>query len=124
MRAKDLASLRVGPEMALLLRYRSSMTRKFESCRCSASHQGHFRPNAASIDIFRSSYALHHKPGSFIPTHLPVESARIILKDGDHLPMTLSELAAAIGAELAGDPTLQVDSASTLEEARPGQVSF
>ena len=38
--------------------------------------------------------------------------------------MTLSELAAAIGAELAGDPTLQVDSASTLEEARPGQVSF
>ena len=38
--------------------------------------------------------------------------------------ITLSELAAAIGAELVGDGSLQIDSASTLEAARPGQVSF
>jgi UDP-3-O-[3-hydroxymyristoyl] glucosamine N-acyltransferase len=38
--------------------------------------------------------------------------------------ITLSELAAAIGAELVGDGSIQVGSANTLEAARPGQVSF
>jgi len=38
--------------------------------------------------------------------------------------MTLSELAAAIGAELVGDGSLLIDSANTLEAARAGQVSF
>lgn len=38
--------------------------------------------------------------------------------------MTLSELAERIGAEAVGDPALVIDSASTLDEARNGQVSF
>jgi UDP-3-O-[3-hydroxymyristoyl] glucosamine N-acyltransferase len=38
--------------------------------------------------------------------------------------MTLTELAAAIGADLAGDGTVVVSSAATLEEAQPGQVTF
>jgi UDP-3-O-[3-hydroxymyristoyl] glucosamine N-acyltransferase len=38
--------------------------------------------------------------------------------------MTLKELAAAIGADLAGDGTVVVSSAATLEEAQPGQVTF
>lgn len=38
--------------------------------------------------------------------------------------MTLAELAAAIGAELIGDGSQQIDSANTLEAARHGQVSF
>ena len=38
--------------------------------------------------------------------------------------MKLSELAAAIGAELVGDGAIQVDSANTLEAAGPGQMSF
>ncbi len=40
------------------------------------------------------------------------------------MTITLSELAAAISAELVGDGSLQIDSANTLEAARPGQVSF
>lgn len=38
--------------------------------------------------------------------------------------MKLKELAAAIEAELTGDPEAAVHSASTLEDAGPGQVSF
>lgn len=38
--------------------------------------------------------------------------------------MTLSELAAAIGAEVAGDGTAQVNSVAPLEDAAAGQVSF
>lgn len=40
------------------------------------------------------------------------------------MALTLKELAADIGAELVGDPSLSVTSASTLENARPGQVTF
>jgi UDP-3-O-[3-hydroxymyristoyl] glucosamine N-acyltransferase len=38
--------------------------------------------------------------------------------------ITLAELATAIGAELAGDGSIEIDSAGTLETARPGQISF
>jgi UDP-3-O-[3-hydroxymyristoyl] glucosamine N-acyltransferase len=38
--------------------------------------------------------------------------------------LTLKELAALTGAELVGDPNLTVTSASTLEDAEPGQISF
>jgi UDP-3-O-[3-hydroxymyristoyl] glucosamine N-acyltransferase len=38
--------------------------------------------------------------------------------------MTISELAAQIGAEVVGDGSITIDSAATLEQARPGQVSF
>src|SRR2546421_5449606 len=39
--------------------------------------------------------------------------------------ITLKELAAEIGAEMAGtDPELRVSSVNTLEDAGPGQVSF
>src|SRR5581483_4229566 len=40
--------------------------------------------------------------------------------------MTLKELAAAVGAEVGGggDAEGRVNSVATLEEARPGQVSF
>ena len=38
--------------------------------------------------------------------------------------MTVSELAAAIGAEVVGDGSAQVTSAATLDAAQPGQVSF
>jgi UDP-3-O-[3-hydroxymyristoyl] glucosamine N-acyltransferase len=38
--------------------------------------------------------------------------------------LTLKELAAAIGAELVGDAGTVIDSASSLEDARAGQVSF
>jgi len=37
---------------------------------------------------------------------------------------TVSELAAKIGATVAGDGSAQVNSCSTLEEAAPGQISF
>ena len=41
------------------------------------------------------------------------------------MSITLQELAAEIGAEVAGgDPALRVSSVATLEEAGPGQVSF
>ena len=40
------------------------------------------------------------------------------------MAVTLAELAAEIGAELTGDGALPVDSCNTLEDARPGQVSF
>jgi UDP-3-O-[3-hydroxymyristoyl] glucosamine N-acyltransferase len=40
------------------------------------------------------------------------------------VPLTLKELAQKIGAELAGDPSIELHSASTLEDAGPGQVSF
>jgi len=54
IRPKDPASLRVGPEMARLLRYRSSTYRRSDTLRRSASHPGHFRPNAASIVLRQS----------------------------------------------------------------------
>lgn len=38
--------------------------------------------------------------------------------------MTLKELAEKIGAEVVGNPSLEVFSANTLEEAQPGQISF
>ena len=38
--------------------------------------------------------------------------------------MTLSELARAIAAELVGDPTTTITAVNTLEDARPGEVSF
>ncbi len=38
--------------------------------------------------------------------------------------LTLSELAAAIGAEVAGDGQAAVSSCATLDDAQPGQVSF
>jgi UDP-3-O-[3-hydroxymyristoyl] glucosamine N-acyltransferase len=38
--------------------------------------------------------------------------------------LTLSELAARIGAEVVGDGSLVIQSASTLEEAQTGQLSF
>ncbi|MGE5610236.1 MAG: UDP-3-O-(3-hydroxymyristoyl)glucosamine N-acyltransferase, partial [Bacillota bacterium] len=38
--------------------------------------------------------------------------------------MKLKELAKWIGAEVVGDPSIDVNSANTLEEAGPGQVSF
>jgi len=40
------------------------------------------------------------------------------------LAVSLKELAAAIGAELAGDGELQISGVNTLEDAAPGQVSF
>lgn len=40
------------------------------------------------------------------------------------MKITLQELAAAIGAEVVGDGNITIDSASSLEEARPGQLSF
>lgn len=40
------------------------------------------------------------------------------------MPLTLKELAQKIGAELTGDASLEICSASTLEEAGPGQVTF
>lgn len=40
------------------------------------------------------------------------------------MALTLKELATLIGAELAGDPDLVVTSASTLDDAREGQLSF
>src|SRR4051812_28014667 len=45
--------------------------------------------------------------------------------DGDRaVPLTLKELAERIGAEPVGDAGLVLQSANTLEEAQPGQVSF
>jgi len=38
--------------------------------------------------------------------------------------LTLRELADFLGAELVGDENIAIDSANTLEDARPGQVSF
>jgi UDP-3-O-[3-hydroxymyristoyl] glucosamine N-acyltransferase len=38
--------------------------------------------------------------------------------------MTVNELAAAIGAEVVGDSSVVVSSASTLEDAQAGQISF
>jgi UDP-3-O-[3-hydroxymyristoyl] glucosamine N-acyltransferase len=38
--------------------------------------------------------------------------------------ITLAELAIAIGAELAGDGAIEIESANTLDAARPGQISF
>jgi len=38
--------------------------------------------------------------------------------------MNLKELAKWIGAEVIGDPNIDITSANTLEEARPGQLSF
>ena len=40
------------------------------------------------------------------------------------VPLTLKELAERIGAVPVGDPALVIESASTLEEAKAGQVSF
>ena len=40
------------------------------------------------------------------------------------MKLNLQELAGAIGAELVGDGGLVIDSVNTLEEARPGQISF
>jgi UDP-3-O-[3-hydroxymyristoyl] glucosamine N-acyltransferase len=40
------------------------------------------------------------------------------------VPLTLSELAARIGAETLGDPALILHSAATLEDAEIGQVTF
>ena len=40
------------------------------------------------------------------------------------MALTLKELAGLLGAELVGDPNVIIDSASTLEDARPGQISF
>ena len=37
---------------------------------------------------------------------------------------TLAELATATGAELVGDGSIQIESAATLEDAKPGQISF
>src|SRR3954468_4532352 len=38
--------------------------------------------------------------------------------------MRLGDLAKQIGAELAGDPEVEISSCATLEEAREGQLSF
>src|SRR5436309_90487 len=38
--------------------------------------------------------------------------------------MRLGDLAKQIGAELAGDPDVEISSCATLEEARAGQLSF
>jgi len=38
--------------------------------------------------------------------------------------LTLAQLAERIGAELAGDATIRVSSAATLEDATPGDISF
>lgn len=40
------------------------------------------------------------------------------------MALTLRELTEAIGAELAGDPDTTIRAVNTLEEARPGEVSF
>ena len=40
------------------------------------------------------------------------------------MAVSLKELAAAIGAELAGDGELQIGGVNTLEDAAPGQISF
>lgn len=40
------------------------------------------------------------------------------------MALTLRELTEAIGAELAGDPDTKIRAVNTLEEARPGEVSF
>lgn len=40
------------------------------------------------------------------------------------MAVTLKELADAIGAELAGEPSLSITGVSTLEDAGPGQVTF
>ncbi len=40
------------------------------------------------------------------------------------MSLTLAELAAELGAELVGDGTVVITSAATLDEARPGQISF
>jgi UDP-3-O-[3-hydroxymyristoyl] glucosamine N-acyltransferase len=40
------------------------------------------------------------------------------------VPLTLKELADRIGAEPSGDLSVVIDSASTLEDARQGQISF
>ncbi|MCC6423734.1 MAG: UDP-3-O-(3-hydroxymyristoyl)glucosamine N-acyltransferase [Phycisphaerales bacterium] len=40
------------------------------------------------------------------------------------MTITLADLAAQINAQVIGDPTQQVSSAATLEEAGPGQISF
>ena len=40
------------------------------------------------------------------------------------MSLSLKELAGRIDAEVAGDGNLEVDSVNTLEDARPGQVSF
>ena len=40
------------------------------------------------------------------------------------MAVSLKELAAAIGAELAGDGDLQISGVNTLEDATPGQISF
>ena len=37
---------------------------------------------------------------------------------------TLGELAVRFGLELRGDPTLEVNSVATLQDARPGTLSF
>jgi UDP-3-O-[3-hydroxymyristoyl] glucosamine N-acyltransferase len=40
------------------------------------------------------------------------------------VPLTLKELADRIGAEPTGDLSVVIESASTLEDAKPGQISF
>ncbi len=40
------------------------------------------------------------------------------------MPMTLAQLADRIGAELRGDPAVEVSACATLDDARPGDVSF
>ncbi|HWE94240.1 MAG TPA: UDP-3-O-(3-hydroxymyristoyl)glucosamine N-acyltransferase [Tepidisphaeraceae bacterium] len=40
------------------------------------------------------------------------------------MTVTLKELAEAIGAELAGDPGVAITGVGTLEDAKPGQVTF
>jgi UDP-3-O-[3-hydroxymyristoyl] glucosamine N-acyltransferase len=40
------------------------------------------------------------------------------------MKLTLRELAERIGAEVAGDSAIEVESAGTLEDAEPGQISF
>src|ERR1700690_3705669 len=44
--------------------------------------------------------------------------------DGAFVTLTLAELAKTIGAEVAGDATLPISGAATLEEADAAQVSF
>src|SRR5581483_196740 len=47
-----------------------------------------------------------------------------LLAHGAAVALTLSELAKRIGAELVGNPEVEVSSLQTLEDAGPGQVSF
>lgn len=49
---------------------------------------------------------------------------RIFFQDGEAVALKLGQLAKDIGAELVGDPEVEVSSVQALEDAGPGQVSF